>query len=53
MSAEVIRMLASDRPASDEHYPSTLFSQEQAHAGACTAKSTIYAASTVTLGNPA
>jgi hypothetical protein len=45
MSAEVIRVLASDRPARDEHYPTTLFSQEQAYAGSCTAKSTIYAAS--------
>jgi hypothetical protein len=45
MSAEVIRVLASDRPARDEHYPTTLFSQDQAYAGSCTAKSTIYTAS--------
>ena len=45
MSAEVIRVLASDRPARDEHYPTTLFAQDQAYAGACTAKSTIYTAS--------
>jgi len=44
MSAEVIRVLASDRPAMDQHYPTTLFAQEQAYAGNCTAKSTIYAA---------
>jgi sulfur carrier protein ThiS adenylyltransferase len=45
MSAEVIRVLASDRPAMDAHYPTTLFAQDQAYAGACTAKSTIYTAS--------
>jgi molybdopterin-synthase adenylyltransferase len=45
MSAEVIRVLASDRPAVDAHYPATLFAQDQAYAGACTAKSTIYTAS--------
>ena len=44
MSAEVIRILASDRPATDAHYPATLFAQDQAFAGACTAKSTIYTA---------
>ncbi len=44
MSAEVIRILASDRPATDVHYPTTLFAQDQAFAGACTAKSTIYTA---------
>jgi len=45
MSAEVLRVLASDQPAADTHYPSTLFTQDQAYAGACTAKSTIYTAS--------
>ncbi len=45
MSAEVIRVLASDRPAMDQHYPTTLFAQDQAYAGNCTAKSTIYTAS--------
>jgi sulfur carrier protein ThiS adenylyltransferase len=45
MSAEVIRVLASDRPAREEHYPTTLFAQDQAYAGNCTAKSTIYTAS--------
>jgi len=45
MSAEVIRILASDRPARDEYYPTTLFTQDQAFAGSCTAKSTIYTAS--------
>jgi sulfur carrier protein ThiS adenylyltransferase len=45
MSAEVVRILASDRPAQDEHYPSTLFRQEEAFTGACTFRSTIYCAS--------
>jgi sulfur carrier protein ThiS adenylyltransferase len=45
MSGEVIRVLAGGRPASEAHYPTTLFAQEVAFAGACTAKSTIYTAS--------
>lgn len=45
MSAEVIRVLASGNPPLDQHYASTLFAQEEAHAGACTARSTIYTAS--------
>ena len=45
MAAEVIRVLASDRPARDEHYPTTLFTEDQAYAGACTARSTIFTAS--------
>ena len=45
MAAEVIRVLAVGDPAADEHYASTLFAPEQAYAGACTAKSTIYTAS--------
>ena len=45
MSAEVIRVLASDRPPSDIYYPTTLFSSGEAYAGACTAKSTVYTAS--------
>jgi sulfur carrier protein ThiS adenylyltransferase len=45
MSAEVVRILASDRPASDEFYTTTLFSEMAAFAGSCTAKSTIYSAS--------
>jgi len=45
MSAEVVRVMASDRPARDEYYPTTLFAPDQAYAGACTAKSTIYTAS--------
>ena len=45
MSGEVIRVLASDRAATDEYYPTTLFAQDQAYTGACTSKSTIYTAS--------
>ena len=44
MSAEVLRVLIACDPASREHYPSTLFAAEEAYAGACTAKSTIYCA---------
>jgi hypothetical protein len=45
MSAEVLRVLASEHPATDSHYPTTLFAEEQAFAGSCTAKSTVYTAS--------
>jgi hypothetical protein len=45
MSAEVLRVLASGDPAGDLQYPATLFAPEQAYAGSCTAKSTLYAAS--------
>ncbi|MGB7160276.1 MAG: ThiF family adenylyltransferase [Tepidisphaeraceae bacterium] len=45
MSAEVIRVLAVGEPAHDGYYESTLFEQGRAYAGACTARSTIYAAS--------
>ena len=45
MSAEVVRVLASDAPATDGLYPQTLFAPQQAYAGACTAKSTVYTAS--------
>ena len=44
MSAEVLRVLTACDPASRQHYPSTLFSAEQAYVGACTAKTTIYCA---------
>jgi sulfur carrier protein ThiS adenylyltransferase len=44
MSAEVIRVLASDRPMDDVYYASTLFAAERAYAGSCTAKSTVYTA---------
>ena len=39
-----MRVLASDRPAVGAYYASTLFAAEQAYAGSCTARSTIYAA---------
>ena len=45
MSAEIIRVLASDRSADDGYYPTTLFAAERAYAGSCTAKSTVYTAS--------
>jgi molybdopterin-synthase adenylyltransferase len=44
MSAEVIRVLAVDTPATDAYYATTLFAADEAYAGACTARSTIYAA---------
>jgi len=44
MSAEVLRVLTACDPVSRQHYPSTLFSAEQAYVGACTAKTTIYCA---------
>jgi sulfur carrier protein ThiS adenylyltransferase len=45
MSAETIRVLASDLPSDDSYYASTLFAAEHAYAGSCTAKSTVYTAS--------
>ena len=45
MAAEVIRILASDHPLSDDDYPRTLFAASEAFVGSCTSKSTIYAAS--------
>lgn len=44
MSAEVIRVLAAADDQSRRHYPTTLFAQGEAFAGACTAKSTIFSA---------
>jgi len=44
MSAEVLRVLTACDAESREHYPTTLFSADQAYAGACTAKTTIYCA---------
>ena len=41
----VIRVLALDSPRSDEYYATTLFADEEAYAGSCTARSTIYTAS--------
>lgn len=46
MSGETLRiiMAAKNNQQSMENYPETLFAQEDAHAGRCTAKSTIYCA---------
>ncbi len=44
MAAEVLRVLTASDAASRRHYPTTLFASEEAHRGACTAKSTIYCA---------
>ena len=44
VNAEVIRVLSASDQASREYYPTTLFSAGEAHAGSCTAKSTIYTA---------
>ncbi|MAG93386.1 MAG: thiamine biosynthesis protein ThiF, partial [Planctomycetaceae bacterium] len=45
ISAETLRVLAVADEASRAHYPTTLFRAEEAYRGACTARSTIYAAS--------
>ena len=44
MSAEVLRILTACDSASRQHYPSTLFTPEEAYIGPCTAKTTIYCA---------
>lgn len=44
MSAEVLRIITAFDSKSRTYYPQTLFAQEQAQAGPCTAKSTIYCA---------
>ena len=46
MSGEVLRIInaTADDPRSVGYYPSTLFAAADAHAGQCTAKSTIYCA---------
>jgi molybdopterin-synthase adenylyltransferase len=44
LSAEVVRVLACAAPALDGYYETTLFPAREAYAGACTARSTIYAA---------
>jgi len=44
MSAEVLRVLTVCDSASRQHYPTTLFRTEEAFAGPCTAKTTIYCA---------
>ena len=44
MSAEVLRVVTACDEKSRSCYPNTLFTAEEAHAGPCTAKSTIYCA---------
>ena len=44
MSAEVLRIVTAFDDPSRTYYPQTLFSQQEAQAGPCTAKSTIYCA---------
>lgn len=44
MSAEVVRVLASDSPATDTSYPTTLFDAREAYTASCTARATIYSA---------
>ncbi|QDU87953.1 putative adenylyltransferase/sulfurtransferase MoeZ [Pirellulimonas nuda] len=45
MRGETLRVLTAFDATSREHYTTTLFPQHEAQAGACTARSTIYAAS--------
>lgn len=45
MSAEVLRVLTACDATGRKHYPTTLFSQEEAFVGACTARSTIFCSS--------
>jgi sulfur carrier protein ThiS adenylyltransferase len=44
MAAEVLRVLTACDAASRKHYPTTLFAADEAYAGSCTAKTTIYCA---------
>lgn len=44
MSAEVLRVITACDEKSRQYYPQTLFAAEQARAGPCTAKTTIYCA---------
>jgi len=44
MSAEVLRVMTACDTTSREHYPTTRFAANEAYAGACTAKTTIYCA---------
>jgi len=45
MAAEAVRILTAADEAGRRHYPTTLFASREAHQGACTARSTVYAAS--------
>jgi len=44
MSAKVLRVLVACDEPGRRHYPGTLFTAEEAYAGSCTAKTTIYCA---------
>ena len=44
MSAETMRIITASDEVSRAYYPQTLFSQQEAYVGPCTAKSTIYCA---------
>jgi len=44
MAAEVLRVIVASDAASRKHYPTTLFTAEEAYQGSCTAKTTIYCA---------
>ena len=44
MSVEVLRVLVACDPDSRRHYPTTLFTAEQAYSCACTARSTLFCA---------
>ena len=45
MRGEALRILVAADQASRAHYPTTLFPESEAQVGACTARSTLYAAS--------
>ena len=47
MLGEVVRVLSSDAPATDNRYDATLFDPAHAQVGSCTSQSTVYAASLV------
>ncbi len=44
MSGEAVRVLTVTDPLSREHYPTTWFGQDEAYAGGCTSRSTIFTA---------
>ena len=47
MAAESLRILTAYNEKSCEYYPTTLFAQEEAYQGSCTAKTTIYCANVI------
>jgi hypothetical protein len=44
MLGETMRILVANNELGRRHYPTTLFMASEAHAGSCTARSTIYTA---------